>query len=149
MLESLIVLHGDHEGEKVGRRIEALADRLQLRLAGKSIVILSSDDELAKNVARVLALSFGVSVSEHRELNSLEVGVMSKEQWQTVLRLVREKSVSAQVVIVATHVDVVDQLPTLWGRGFRFRIPEKFNTPAGTARVVHAKTGWHEHIVPA
>jgi phosphohistidine phosphatase SixA len=153
-LQKLIVVrHGYYSGENLTsdgrRRVAGLAEVLASQLNGHTVALLSSTAIRARETSEILVASLGgIPFDEHRCFHS-GGNYLEADQVTEALRLVDEKGMTHEVVILSTHMEFIDRFPTIWGRRRGFSINEQRDTPKGSARMINVQTGEVEDLYPA
>ncbi|MBA3732788.1 histidine phosphatase family protein [Patescibacteria group bacterium] len=148
----IVVRHGKYAEKSLtaeGRRqVAELATALAIQLHQSSIALLSSTATRAKETSVILAAGLGgITFEEHECLFSGGYNLDS-EQVEETFRLLEENGSTHDVVILSTHMEFIDQFPTIWGKKHGFQIQKSYDTPKGTARLVNVETGKVEDIHP-
>ncbi|MFA5157745.1 MAG: hypothetical protein WC451_00945 [Patescibacteria group bacterium] len=137
-MEKLIVArHGSYGGDHLNSRgveeINRLSQGLQQVIGGGSVVILSSTAARAVESAKIMSEILGVPFSSHEILWSDD---RHRENLPAALRLVQSRENEADVVVLVTHFEYAEQLPTFFGKEvLGEEIPEQ-EISKGQARVV-------------
>lgn len=108
-----VVRHGDYNGPRLsdyGRnQMKALGEKLQTRINGSPILLLTSIAGRAKESAEVLGSVLGVGFEEHEILWSEN---SHRENFPGALELVRSRKDEVDVLILVTHYEYVEGFPT-------------------------------------
>ncbi len=148
----VIVRHGCYDGngltDEGKQQIVKLAKVLALRLNGHSVVLLSSTALRARQTTEILSEHLGGLVFDLYEC-LFSSGYLSKEGAGEAIRLVAEKGETHDIVILSTHLEYIEQFPTIWGKTQGLQVAtEAYDIPKGSARVVDVQTGKAELLVP-
>lgn len=116
MQRLIIVRHGDYGGRSLtafGREdIAKLGERLKSTINGGRILILTSTAIRARESAEILSQILGVEIEENEILGSEDY----MEDMEATLGLVRSKKEAADVLILVTHMEFVEEFPSLFGK---------------------------------
>ena len=108
----VIVRHGDYNGPRLSDRgrnqMKTLGEKLQTLINGSSVLLLTSIAGRAKESAEVLGSVLGVGFEEHEILWSEN---SHRENLPGALELVRSRKDEADVLILVTHYEYVDEFP--------------------------------------
>ncbi|MFA5188157.1 MAG: histidine phosphatase family protein [Patescibacteria group bacterium] len=109
----IIVRHGDYYGPHLsdcGRnQMKALGEKLQAIINGSSVLLFTSIAGRAKESAEVLGTVLGIGFEEHEILWS---ECDHREDLPGTLKLVRSRKDEADVLILVTHYEYVDEFPS-------------------------------------
>jgi phosphohistidine phosphatase SixA len=117
---------------------------MAVAFAGQKVVIYTSHQTRTRETAKIISDAFGNAlVEEHTRLSSWE-GDLPQKQKQDILELVESGAGKCDVMILVTHMEVIDMFPTFWGLRRGVVIRETMDNPKGSARVFDAETGREE-----
>lgn len=147
-LKALVVMrHGKYnevtgcinpEGEE---GVRSTARQLATRFFGQKIYVISSPVDRAVMSADVFCKPFGLSPTDiHLDQNLIFRGLdgLSEGQTKELIELVLDsaKLNKAEVVVLITHLEIVDEFPHLWAEHHEFYCPKVEGTGYAVARVV-------------
>lgn len=118
MKQLIVVRHGqygyDGRLNDCGRvQIGALADKLRSLINGVTVMILTSTVDRARESAEILGSAFGVGFEEHEILWSEN---SHPEDLPGTLELVRSRKDNADVLVLVTHYEYVEEFPSYFAR---------------------------------
>ena len=146
-----VVRHGHYRDRRLsdeGRDdINDLAELLKTRFQGLKVCLFSSPIVRAKESAEILSERLGIPFVENEYL-AAPGDSLDQEQIEEALKLVAEKSLEYEVVVLCTHLPFIDEFPRIWGKTRGFRIHLGSDRAKGTAFLVDAETGMFDHVYP-
>lgn len=118
MKQLIVVRHGqyghDDRLNDHGRvQISMLAEKLKPLMNGATVLILTSITDRARESAEILGSSFGVGFEEHEILWSDK---LHPKDLPGTLELVRSRKDEADVLVLVTHYEYVEEFPAYFAR---------------------------------
>lgn len=156
-LEKLVVVrHGDYKRAagltEVGKKqATLLAEDLASRFLGKEVAMFSSPLTQARETAQVLSAGLGGLAFEENEdlVSPPDTLAQSHREVRKVFELVGTRAHTHDVVILVTHLEFIDEFPTIFAKFIGFKnVPLRMGAPWGSARILDVKTGEVEDLAP-
>lgn len=158
MKKLIFVRHGLYESRTQNlshlgeQQIRSTGTQLAHRFFGKKFRILSSSQPRAVQSAEIICRNLGLdpdSVEKH-EILYVDAPRFTRGHAEKIRVLLDEieKKGDVEVVIVVTHLEVIDLFPTYWSHNRGYYLPENEGTPNATALVIDVKEGYQTEIRP-
>jgi phosphohistidine phosphatase SixA len=128
-------------------QIEKLARKMAVSFAGLKVVILTSHQFRTLETTKIIGEALGSPQSEVNTCLSSWEGDLPLAQKRKILEIVNEYADKFDVVILVTHMEVIDLFPTFWGLSKGFVIREMMDAPKGSARVIDTVRGVEEMLL--
>jgi phosphohistidine phosphatase SixA len=115
----IIARHGEYDtislrlNENGKRQMRMLAKNLQVHVGDASVIVLSSKEDRVKDSAQVFADVFGVSFEGHELLSE---DASRESVCEKVLELVRSRQDGCEVLILVTHLELMEHFPAYFGK---------------------------------
>lgn len=117
MQHLILARHGHDNADRISslgqQQMEALAERLETTLEGKSVLILSSTTSRAQESSIILSQRFNAPIEAFDVLWSES---SHPENMDGALQLIDEHADKADVLLVVTHYEYVKDFPAHYGR---------------------------------
>jgi phosphohistidine phosphatase SixA len=118
----ILVRHGEYDhvdgqyllNDKGLQQMLILAPKLKQLVGSTRAAVHTSSAPRATASAAPLADALGVRAEEHRELWSGNDGIGCNPDMRATLLLINEWGASCDVLVVVTHMEIVDRLPDIF-----------------------------------
>lgn len=126
------------------RRCRSMAEKLEKLYQGCSLAILSTDTQLVRTAAQILARQLGIDTQRIRESNALNFNYHGNGEGpvkKTLFFELVEKYQHYEVVLVCMPTELVGFVLQAWSERYPLELQE-FKTPKlGTVPMVEVRTG--------